>query len=72
TTSAVLSGILLVLLPVLCSKHYLIHFRRFDGLLEVSDSSALLLLTGNSSKVRLLDVPTWSAVVLGLGEGKGG
>jgi hypothetical protein len=34
----------------------------------VSDSSAPLLLTGNSSEVRFLDVPTWSIEVLGLGE----
>ncbi|KAG1844207.1 hypothetical protein DFJ58DRAFT_31261 [Suillus subalutaceus] len=67
-----LFGILLVLLPVLRSKHCLIHFRRFDGLSEVSDSSALLLLTGNSSEVRFPDVPTWSTAVSGLGEGKGG
>jgi hypothetical protein len=60
-----LSSVLLVLLPVLRSKHCLVHFRRFDGLLEVSDS------TGNSSEVRFLDVSPWSTVVLGFGEGKG-
>ncbi|KAG2030549.1 hypothetical protein BDR03DRAFT_974509 [Suillus americanus] len=64
-----LSGVLLVLLPVLRSKHCLIHFRSFDGLLGMSDSSALLLLTRHLSKVRFLDMPT---AVLGLGEGKGG
>ncbi|KAG1849910.1 hypothetical protein DFJ58DRAFT_794365 [Suillus subalutaceus] len=64
-----LSCVLLVLLPVLRSKHCLIYFRRFDELLAVSDSSTLLLLIRHSSTVRFLDVPT---AVLGLGEGKGG
>ncbi|KAG2035341.1 hypothetical protein BDR03DRAFT_962831 [Suillus americanus] len=63
------SSVPLVLLPILHRKHCLIHFRRFDGLCEVSDSTALLLSIRNSSRVRLLDVPT---AVLGLGEGKGG
>ncbi|KAG1875461.1 hypothetical protein DFJ58DRAFT_756489 [Suillus subalutaceus] len=67
-----LSGVLLVVLPVLRNKHCLIHFRRFDGLLEVSDSRALLPLTGNSSEARFLDVPTWSTAVLGPEEGEGG
>ncbi|KAG1855755.1 hypothetical protein DFJ58DRAFT_716186 [Suillus subalutaceus] len=58
-----------VLLPVLRSKQRLIHFRRFDELLE---ASALLLLIRNSSKVRFLDVPTRCTVVSGLGEVKGG
>jgi hypothetical protein len=67
-----LSGVPLVLLPVLRGKHSLIHLRCFDGLLKVSDSSVLLLSIENSSKVRFLDVSTWSTAALGLGEGKGG
>ncbi|KAG1815127.1 uncharacterized protein BJ212DRAFT_1300303 [Suillus subaureus] len=51
------------------------HTEKNDAIgyvLEASDLSALLLLIGNSSKVCFLDVPTWSTVVLGLGEQKGG